>query len=276
MNNKRNYDFADETPHLENKDIIIEEENYRHLKIKKINVKKDVDNFQKKGNYLSFEISDLDEKTLSKNKIDIIVKTLSELVKKQKVKDNPHVLMVGLGNDDFSSDALGPETIKKINVNSYIKHLDKKISCIIPGVMKTTGLESASIIKSLVNEFKFDLVIVFDSLTTINPNRLFKVIQITDTEIVPGSGIKNYRQSLNSKSLGVPLIAVGVSMAILYSTIIENVLNHVEYPKKIKKDDKKYLLDQLNNELILTSKDSEIRVKTISYNLSQIFNRLFA
>lgn len=276
MNNKRNYDFADETPHLENKDIIIEEENYRHLKIKKINVKKDVDNFQKKGNYLSFEISDLDEKTLSKNKIDIIVKTLSELVKKQKVKDNPHVLMVGLGNDDFSSDALGPETIKKINANSYIKHLDKKISCIIPGVMKTTGLESASIIKSLVNEFKFDLVIVFDSLTTINPNRLFKVIQITDTEIVPGSGIKNYRQSLNSKSLGVPLIAVGVSMAILYSTIIENVLNHVEYPKKIKKDDKKYLLDQLNNELILTSKDSEIRVKTISYNLSQIFNRLFA
>ncbi len=276
MNNKRNYDFADETPHLENKDIIIEEENYRHLKIKKINVKKDVDNFQKKGNYLSFEISDLDEKTLSKNKIDIIVKTLYELVKKQKVKDNPHVLMVGLGNDDFSSDALGPETIKKINANSYIKHLDKKISCIIPGVMKTTGLESASIIKSLVNEFKFDLVIVFDSLTTINPNRLFKVIQITDTEIVPGSGIKNYRQSLNSKSLGVPLIAVGVSMAILYSTIIENVLNHVEYPKKIKKDDKKYLLDQLNNELILTSKDSEIRVKTISYNLSQIFNRLFA
>ena len=276
MNNKRNYDFADETPRLENKDIIIEEENYRHLKIKKINVKKDVDNFQKKGNYLSFEISDLDEKTLSKNKIDIIVKTLSELVKKQKVKDNPHVLMVGLGNDDFSSDALGPETIKKINANSYIKHLDKKISCIIPGVMKTTGLESASIIKSLVNEFKFDLVIVFDSLTTINPNRLFKVIQITDTEIVPGSGIKNYRQSLNSKSLGVPLIAVGVSMAILYSTIIENVLNHVEYPKKIKKDDKKYLLDQLNNELILTSKDSEIRVKTISYNLSQIFNRLFA
>ncbi len=276
MNNKRNYDFADETPHLENKDIIVEEENYRHLKIKKINVKKDVDNFQKKGNYLSFEISDLDEKTLSKNKIDIIVKTLYELVKKQKVKDNPHVLMVGLGNDDFSSDALGPETIKKINANSYIKHLDKKISCIIPGVMKTTGLESASIIKSLVNEFKFDLVIVFDSLTTINPNRLFKVIQITDTEIVPGSGIKNYRQSLNSKSLGVPLIAVGVSMAILYSTIIENVLNHVEYPKKIKKDDKKYLLDQLNNELILTSKDSEIRVKTISYNLSQIFNRLFA
>ncbi len=276
MNNKRNYDFADETPRLENKDIIIEEENYHHLKIKKINVKKDVDNFQKKGNYLSFEISDLDEKTLSKNKIDIIVKTLSELVKKQKVKDNPHVLMVGLGNDDFSSDALGPETIKKINANSYIKHLDKKISCIIPGVMKTTGLESASIIKSLVNEFKFDLVIVFDSLTTINPNRLFKVIQITDTEIVPGSGIKNYRQSLNYKSLGVPLIAVGVSMAILYSTIIENVLNHVEYPKKIKKDDKKYLLDQLNNELILTSKDSEIRVKTISYNLSQIFNRLFA
>ena len=29
--------------------------------------------------------------------------------------------MVGLGNDDFSSDALGPETIKRINANSYLE-----------------------------------------------------------------------------------------------------------------------------------------------------------
>ena len=100
--------------------------------------------------------------------------------------------------------------------------------------MKTTGLESASIIKSLVDKFHFDLVIVFDSLATRNIDRLFKVIQVTDTEIIPGSGIKNFRKSLNSKYLGVPLIAIGVSMAIMYQTIVENILSRIELTKLIK------------------------------------------
>ena len=104
---------------------------------------------------------------------------ISCLLNELKVKKNPHILMVGLGNNDFSSDALGPLTIKKINANSYVYNVNNKISCIIPGVMKMTGLESASIIKSLVNEFGFDLVIVFDALATKNVDRLFKVIQVT-------------------------------------------------------------------------------------------------
>lgn len=270
------YDFADEAPHKENSDFHLVEEDYRGLKIKKIKVYKDINKTHRKGNYLSFEIFDLDEKKLTKFKLNKIIPPLMELIENMGIKKNSHVLMVGLGNDDFSSDALGPETIKKINANSYIKHLNNKISCIIPGVMKTTGLESASIIKSLVNEFHFDLVVVFDSLTTTNPNRLFKVIQVTDTEIIPGSGINNFRQSLNKNYLGVPLIAVGVSMAILYSTIVENILTHIDYPKSLSKTNKKYLVEQLNNQLILTSKDSEIKVKIISNNLSLIFNLLFS
>lgn len=271
-----NYDFADEAPYEVNKDVLIEEKNFSGLKVKKIELKKDIEHYHSKGNYLSFELSSFDEKNISNQKIEIINKYLIELIRKQKKNKINHVLMVGLGNDDFSSDALGPETIKNINANSYIKHLNNKISCIIPGVMKTTGLESASIIKSLVKEFSFDLVIVFDSLTTTNVERLFKVIQVTDTEIIPGSGIKNFRQSLNANYLGVPLIAVGVSMAILYSTIIENVLKHIEYQKKLSKDNKSYLIKQLNSDLILTSKDTEIKVKQISVNLSKIFNSLFS
>ena len=273
MKNNKCYDFADELPYKDEKDILIEEKNFNNLKIKKIEVK--TNRFHKKGNYLSFEIKDLDEKELTNNKIKIISDYIKNLINKYSKNKPHHVLMVGLGNDDFSSDALGPETIKKINANSYLDDVSSKISCIIPGVMKTTGLESVSIIKSLVDKFHFDLVIVFDSLATRNIDRFFKVIQVTDTEIIPGSGIKNFRKSLNSKYLGVPLIAIGVSMAIMYQTIVENILSRIEY-HKVNKINKDYFINQLNNDLILTSKDSELRVKNISLNLSKIFNYIFS
>lgn len=276
MRKNKCYDFADEAPYKKEEDLKVYEENYRGLKFKKIEVLDDQNTFHQKGNYLSFEIDSLDEEKLSKSKRKIIIEKLQELLKKQSLKKNPHVLMVGLGNDDFSSDALGPETIKKINANSYLDDEKNKISCIIPGVMKTTGLESASIIKSLVDKFHFDLVVVFDSLATRNINRLFKVIQVTDTQIIPGSGIKNFRKSFNAQYLGVPLIAVGVSMAITYENIVESILEHIEYIKDLSSTNRKYLLSQLENEMILTSKDTELRVKNIGMNLSLIFNELFA
>ena len=269
------FDFADEIPSTNNKGIKVVEEKKLGIKLKKVQVLEDLNQYNKKGNYLSFEISSLDEKIISNNKIKYICKQIKDMISNLNLKENPHVLMVGLGNDDFSSDALGPETIKKINANSYLNDVQNRVSCIIPGVMKTTGLESASIIKSLVKQFKFDLVIVFDSLATRSVDRLFKVIQITDTEIIPGSGIKNFRKSLNAKYLGVPLIAVGVSMAIMYSSIIEIVLDHIHIQSDLEKEHKSFLIEQLKNNLVLTSKDTEFRVKNISINLSNIFNHLF-
>ena len=269
------FDFADEIPSTNNKGIKVDEEKKLGIKLKKVQVLEDLNQYNKKGNYLSFEISSLDEKIISNNKIKYICKQIKDMISNLNLKENPHVLMVGLGNDDFSSDALGPETIKKINANSYLNDVQNRVSCIIPGVMKTTGLESASIIKSLVKQFKFDLVIVFDSLATRSVDRLFKVIQITDTEIIPGSGIKNFRKSLNAKYLGVPLIAVGVSMAIMYSSIIEIVLDHIHIQSDLEKEHKSFLIEQLKNNLVLTSKDTEFRVKNISINLSNIFNHLF-
>ena len=138
-----------------------------------------------------------------------------------------------------------------------------------------TGLESASIIKSLVKEFNFDLVVVFDALATKNVDRLFKVIQITDTQIIPGSGINNFRKSLNKEYLGVPLIAVGVSMVVTYSSIVENILDQIENINFLSKEEKTKLNEHLNNGLVLTSKDNEEKVDYISLNLSKIFNQLF-
>ena len=275
MRYDKNFDFADEARYENDEKITIFEEKHRLLHIKKIKIIDDIDAYHSKGNYISFEVKDLSEREISPNRLKIIISVLKELINEINVKDNPHILMVGLGNNDFSSDALGPLTIKKINANSYLYDVSNKISCIIPGVMKMTGLESASIIKSLVKEFNFDLVVVFDALATKNVDRLFKVIQITDTQIIPGSGINNFRKSLNKEYLGVPLIAVGVSMVVTYSSIVENILDQIENINLLSKEEKTKLNEHLNNGLVLTSKDNEEKVDYISLNLSKIFNQLF-
>lgn len=276
MKTNKIYDFADEAPYRNQEKIKIDEEAHRGMRIKTVEVLDDLDAYHSKGNYLSFEIDDFDEKLLSPQKKRIILDKLHRMIQALDVDPHPHVLMVGLGNDDFSSDALGPETVKRIHANSYLAHTEKKVSCIIPGVMKTTGLESASIIKSLVDQFRFDLVIVFDSLATRNIDRLFKVVQVTDTQIIPGSGINNFRKSLNSDYLGVPLLAVGVSMAITYAAIAERILSHISEAPKLKKEERAQLKKELRNDLILTSKDTELKVKQIGENLSGIFNALFS
>ena len=275
MRYDKKFDFADEARYKNDEKITIFEEKYRLLHVKKIKIIDDIDAYHSKGNYISFEIKDLSERQISAKRLKIITSVLKDLVKELNVKDNPHILMVGLGNNDFSSDALGPLTIKKINANSYLYDVTNRISCIIPGVMKMTGLESASIIKSLVNEFNFDLVVVFDALATKNIDRLFKVIQITDTQIIPGSGINNFRKSLNKEYLGVPLIAVGVSMVITYNSIVENIIDHFENIDLLSKDEKININSHLEKDLVLTSKDNEEKVDYISLNLSKIFNHLF-
>ena len=275
MRHDKSFDFADEASYKSDDKITIFEQKKRLLNIKKIKIIDDIDAYHSKGNYISFEIKDLSEREISKSRLKEIVKVLKDLIKELKIKDNPHILMVGLGYNDFSSDALGPLTIKKINANSYLYDVNNKISCIIPGVMKMTGLESASIIKSLVNEFNFDLVVVFDALATKNIDRLFHVIQITDTQIIPGSGINNFRKSLNREYLGVPLIAVGVSMVINYNSIVENVIDEFPNIDLLSKKEKLNLNNHLSKDLVLTSKDNEEKVDYISLNLSKIFNKLF-
>lgn len=78
-----------------------------------------------------------------------------------------NILIVGLGNEEYSPDALGPKTAKMINATKHLNKKSKKnVAVIYPNVMSKTGMETSDIVKAIVDKEQIDLVIAIDSLAT--------------------------------------------------------------------------------------------------------------
>ncbi len=276
---KWQYDFADEA-YKDNDDMV-----KRHIETKDgvlitaiELLKDDVYYNKKKGRYLSLEVSSLEDEDLLESLKHQFSKLISKMIKSYHLKKNKKILIVGLGNEAYLSDALGPKSVKKINVTA---HLAKKefpsltsVACLAPGVMSSTGMESANIVKALVNEEKISLLIVVDALATTSINRLYKVIQITDTGINPGSGVTNYRLAINKETIGCPVISIGVATVVDSASLIHDVIKHLPYELEEQISYpiiKKVLLDQERN-YIMTSKDIDRMIKILSNLISECLN----
>ena len=134
------------------------------------------------------------------------------------IKRNNHILVVGLGNDSITADAVGPKTIKYINANSHIYDSistdSYKVSVLEPSVLGKTGIDTFKIIKSIVNLIKPDLIILIDSFVTNNIDNLNKTIVFTNQGIIPGSGIRNNNSDLSFKTLKCKILSIGVPTAL--------------------------------------------------------------
>ena len=84
------------------------------------------------------------------------------------------------------------------------------MAVITPDVLGKTGIETAELIRGTADKIKPAAVIAVDALAARDPNRLFKTVQLTNSGISPGSGVKNRRGEISEKTIGVPVIAVGV------------------------------------------------------------------
>lgn len=121
-----------------------------------------------------------------------------------------NILVVGLGNRHLSSDSLGANAIRFIVPSKN----EVRVSAITTSVNALTGIGAYEIIKSLVELNKYDCVVLIDSLSSSIPQRLCKSYQIHTAGISPGSGVDNDQKTISSKSLGIPVITVGVPMVI--------------------------------------------------------------
>ena len=92
-------------------------------------------------------------------------------------------------------------------------------------MLGTTGIETMEVIKGIVENIKPKLIIVIDSLASKSIERISSTVQIADTGIVPGAGVGNARNELSQKTLGVPVIAIGVPMVVDAATIATDSIN---------------------------------------------------
>ena len=245
-----------------------------------------------KGTYITLEVPELcqggevSDMTDNHEKIALqISKQLIQLLPKEKKPY--HVLVVGLGNRDVTADALGPAVAEHLHVSRHIlqefgqsgvgENKSAITSCIVPGVMAKTGMESAEIVKGIVRETKPDVVVVIDALASRSTKRLNRTIQLSNTGIHPGSGVGNHRNAINEETIGVPVIAMGVPTVVDGGGIVMDAL------EKMHKELKETLFLQARDSVALhqfhnmyvTAKDIDAMIKRISYTLAEALNITF-
>lgn len=140
-----------------------------------------------------------------------------ELQRQLALPEEGGVLVVCLGNPDMTPDAVGPLAAGHLLVTAHLKRAMpedfaafRTVSVLRTGVLGTTGVESARLTEAVVSLVRPAAVVAVDALAAGDAARLCRAVQITDAGIVPGSGVGNARSALNRRTLGVPVVAVGV------------------------------------------------------------------
>lgn len=145
------------------------------------------------------------------------------------------VLVAGLGNAEITPDALGPLTAGRVLATRHLRQelqenepdtdflrALRPVSVLANGVLGQTGIETAELIAALRETVQPACVIAVDALACSELSRLGTTVQISDAGISPGSGVQNRRAELSAKTLGIPVIALGVPTVVDLHTIIRD------------------------------------------------------
>ena len=173
-------------------------------------------------------------------------------------------LVVGLGNMDITPDRVGPCALDHVIVTHHLKEGGNSVfdafadvSAVAPGVMGKTGLESAQMVEALVERLKPDCLVVVDALASCEPERLCMTVQVTDTGLVPGSGVRNHRAAFTKEGMGVPVIAVGVP----------TVVDGRTFQRLYQEDG-----EEIRSDLILSTRDIDLRIPELGKLIGYAIN----
>lgn len=181
------------------------------------------------GNYITIDIKKF--KVAGEEEIQKASEVLTEELKKlldEHIEKQGEILVVGLGNIYVTPDALGPKVVNEIDITrhlinylpQYVEEGTRPVSAIAPGVLGTTGIETMEILKGIVDNVKPKLILVIDALASRSIERISSTIQLADTGIVPGAGVDNTRKEISEKTLGIPVIAMGIPTVVDLATIV--------------------------------------------------------
>ena len=256
------------------------------------------------GTYLTLDVPELQERDEDYHEDvarELGVQLGSLMRKMCPGKEQPSVLVVGLGNMQVTPDSLGPRVVSNLNMTRHYlgeygkdfcrEHGLPVLSGIVPGVMAQTGMESAEIVRGVVQETEPDLVLAIDALAARNVRRLASTIQLTDTGIHPGSGVGNHRHSMTRETLGVPVAALGIptvvgAAAIVHGTVealirtltlSESTSGYGRYMEELDAESQYELIRELLEPefgpMFVTPQDIDERVKRLSFTVSEGIHR---
>ena len=249
------------------------------------------------GNYITLDVKNM--KTADDEKIEEIAEAVANELRDvigKHIKDTEDILVVGLGNLEVTPDSLGPKVISHIEITRHILEYMPKlmpadtrpVSAISPGVLGTTGIETMEILKGIVENIKPKLLIVIDALAARSIERISSSIQIADTGIVPGAGVDNKRKEISKKTLGIPVIALGIPMVVDLASITNDCINLFieslqqkamsnEYLNELKEKDNyeeiKEALIPRDYNMIVTPKEIDILIENMSKIVSKGINK---
>jgi len=204
------------------------------------NMSKEINKAQ--GEYVTIEFEDITDFDNREKVGKILEIEIKNMLKKMNIEETDEALIIGLGNEKSTPDALGPKTIHNILVTRHLFELTsevksgiRNVSAIAPGVMGETGIETIDLLKSVIESIKPKFLIVIDALASLSISRVNKTIQMTDSGISPGSGVGNKRKEISKNSIGIPVLAIGVPTVVDAVTIVSDtihyLLKHFSYSK---------------------------------------------
>lgn len=233
---------------------------------------------KREGNYITLEAPSLVMRPLelferlSKRIAEELTRLLPNLA------ENATVLIAGLGNRGITSDSLGPRVVEQLFVTRHITQLMpeafdhplRSVCAIAPGVLGVTGVETVEIIKGIKEHVKPDIIIAIDSLAARRSVRIGTTVQIADTGISPGSGVGNMRAGIDSETLGVKVVAIGIPLVVYAATVAQDTIELIADETGLHNDEEKLkeLAEKVISEhmgpMIMTPKDIDCMVNDMS------------
>ena len=215
------------------------------------------------GSYLTIDLT-----TFWQRKADFFERAVRAVGSQLKTLLPPEgpALVIGLGNAAMTPDAVGPLAVDSVLVTRHLiaampKHFSgfRPVAVQRTGVLGTTGVESAEAVRGLVAEVQPALVIAVDALASRRVGRVCATVQLSDTGIIPGSGVGNHRSALNRETLGVPVFAVGIPTVVDAATLAADLMEEAGIADI---DEDKLRAGQQN--LMVTPRDIDQQVRDLA------------
>ena len=106
-------------------EYVMSSKQYQDVFINFVDILNENNQFNKKvGSYVSIEYNNLEDKYNRDTVKEVVTENLKQIMSKYELTPDDKILVVGLGNQQFMADALGPMSAKEVIVTSHIFEFD--------------------------------------------------------------------------------------------------------------------------------------------------------